>query len=310
VPCFRPLQSPQEFLDSALEARGYSTKCYTTTNSGYSNAPTPLQLASYSVHILKMVVINKDQHALLDMLTCGISPNACNKFGESLLHRVCNFGQDKLLKIFLDCGADIQISDGPGRTPMHEVCRRPRPSFNTFELLLQQDARLLHMKDAAGAAPLSFIRVEQYGAWNEFLESILDTYWKPRDASTAAGCGGPQGPPPLALEKANSRPVPDPENALPLELAALVSSGRMTPDEAIAAHNNPAAEDDDENSTWDDDDSSSDSTDNIDVDETEFDDETEFNLFDEKQLEELQDLMNFGLSRQNKKEVSLGMYFL
>jgi hypothetical protein len=27
-----------------------------------------------------MVVINKDQHALLDMLT-GISPNACNKFG-------------------------------------------------------------------------------------------------------------------------------------------------------------------------------------------------------------------------------------
>jgi hypothetical protein len=39
------------------------------------------------------------------------------------------------------------------------------------------------MQVSAGAAPRPFVRVEQYGAWNEFLESILDTYWKPRDAS-------------------------------------------------------------------------------------------------------------------------------
>ena len=292
---FFPLlqQSPQEFLDSALNKRGYSTKCYMTTNSGYRNAPTPLQLASYHVHILKMVVLDKDPHALLDMLACGISPNACNKFGESLLHRVCNFGQDKLLKIFLDCSADIQISDGAGRTPMHEVCRRPRPSFKTFELLLQQDSRLIHMQDTAGAAPLSFVRADQYGAWNKFLESILDTYWKPREASA-----GLQGPPPLALEKSNSRQVPDPDNALPLELAALVSSGRMEPEEAITT-NNPA--EDDEDSTWDDDDSSD--SDDIDFDETECN-------FDEKEFEELQDLMNFGLSSRNKKEISLGRYFI
>jgi hypothetical protein len=261
-----------------------------------------LQLASYDVHILKMIVINKDQHALLDILTCGISPNACNKYGESLLHRVCKFGQDKLLKIFLECGADIQITDGSGRTPMHEVCRRPRPSFKTFELLLQQDARLLHMQDAAGATPLSFVRKEQYGAWNEFLESILDTYFKPRDPSV-----GPQGPPPLALEKSNSRPVPDPDNALPLALAALVSGGRMEPEEAIAAHN-PAG--DDEDSTWDDEDSD---TDDIDFDDTEFNetnyDSTQF-AFDEKEFEELQNLVNFRSSRQNKKATSLGMYFL
>jgi hypothetical protein len=295
VPLFPPLQSPQEFLDSALEARGYSTKCFTTTNSGYRNAPTPLQLASYDVHILKLVIINKDQHALLDILTCGISPNACNKYGESLLHRVCKFGQDKLLQVFLECDADIQISDGAGRTPMHEVCRRPRPSFKTFELLLQQDARLLHMQDASGATPLSFVRVDQYGAWNAFLESILDTYWKPRDASV-----GPQGPPPLALVKSNSRPVPDPDNTLSLELAALVSGGRMEPEEAIAAQN---PSEDDEDSTWDDDDEDSN---DIDFDEfvaTEID-------FDDKEFEELQDFVNFGSSHQHKKETSLGRYFL
>jgi hypothetical protein len=235
-----------------------------------------LQLASYDVHILKMVILDKGPHALVGMLTCGISPNACNKFGESLLHRVCKSGNDKHLQVFLECGADIQVSDGAGRTPMHEICRRSRPAFKTFELLLQQDARLIHMQDGAGASPLSLVRANQYGAWNEFLESILDTYWKARD-----GSAGVQGPPPLALEKANSRPVPDPENALSLELAALVASGRMEPDEAIAA-NNPE-EEDDEDATWDenDDDSDDDSDDDID--------------FDEKEFQELQELVNFGL---------------
>jgi hypothetical protein len=162
---------------------------------------------------------------------------------------------------------------------MHEVCRRPRPSFKTFELLVQQDARLIHMQDASGAAPLSFVRADQYGAWNEFLESILDTYWKPREASA-----GVQDPPPLALEKSDSRPVPDPENALSLQFAALVSGGRMEPDEAIAAHN-PAK--DGEDTTWDDtDDDWDDSEGGID--------------FDEKEFGELQALENFGSSHHNK----------
>jgi hypothetical protein len=279
------LQSPQEFLESALKTRGYSTQCFTTTDTGYRNTPTPFQLASYDVHILKMIVLDKDPHALVDVLTCGISPNACDKFGESLLHRVCKSGKEKLLQVLLECGADIQVSDCAGRTPMHEVCRRSRPSFKTFELLLQQDARLIHMQDAAGAAPLSFVRADQYGAWNTFLESILDTYWKPRDNSASA-----QGPPPLALEKSNSRPVPDSLNALSLELAALVASGRMEPDEAIAAHN--PVEDDDEDTTWDeDDDDSSDSDDDIDFEETEF---------DEKEFEELQEFVKFRSSHHSK----------
>jgi hypothetical protein len=265
VPFSPPLQSPQEFIDSALKARGYSTQCFTTTNSGYRNDPTPFQLASYDVHILKMVALDKDPHAVDDILACGISPNACNEFGESLLHLVCKFGQDKLLQVFLECGADIQISDCAGRTPMHEVCSRSRPSFKTFDLLLQQDTRLIHMQDAAGATPLSFVRADQYGAWNTYLESILDTYWKPRDASAGIEC-----PPPLALRKSNSRPVPNPENALSLDLAALVSSGRMEPDEAIATHN--LSEDDEDDMTWDenDDDSDDDWNDGIDFDETEF----------------------------------------
>jgi hypothetical protein len=263
---------PQEFLDKALKLRGYSTERYTTINSGYSNMPTQLQLVSYDVHILKMIIRDKDEHKVREMLTCGISPNACNKYGESLLHKVCKSGQDKLLQVFLDCGADIQVSDGAGRTPMHDACWGTRPSFKTFELLLQQDPYLIHMMDGSGALPLSYVRKEQYGAWNAFLVSILDIYWSPRDAST-----GNQGPPPLALEKENSRPAGDPDHALSFELASLVSSGRMKPEDAIEAQS--VTDFDDDTSTW-------------------FDDEEEEDSisFDDAELTELRNLNKFMVS--------------
>jgi hypothetical protein len=205
--------------------------------------PTKLQLASYDVHILKMIIRDKDEHRVREILTCGISPNACNKYGESLLHKVCKSGQDKLIRVFLNCGADIQVSDGAGRTPIHDVCYGSKPSFKTFELLLKQDPNLIRMMDGSGVLPLAYVRKEQYGAWNTFLASILDVYWNPRDASA---CN--QGPPSLALEKANSRPAADHEHALSLELAVLVSSGRIDPEDAIEAQFE--ADGDDEDESW------------------------------------------------------------
>jgi hypothetical protein len=196
-----------------------------------------------------------------EILTCGISPNACNKYGESLLHKVCKTGQDKLLQVFLNCGADIQVSDGAGRTPMHDACYGSKPSFKTVELL-KLDPNLMRMMDGSGALPLAYVRKEQYAVWNAFLASILDIYWSPHNAST---CN--QGPPPLALEKANSRPANDPEHALSIELAAMVSSGRMQPEDAIEAQSE--ADGDDEDESWDDtdDDEDDESWDNMDATE-------------------------------------------
>jgi hypothetical protein len=230
--------------------------------------PTKLQLVSYDVHILKMIIRDKDEHKVREILTCGISPNACNKYGESLLHKVCKSGQDKLLQVFLNCGADIQVSDGAGRTPMHDACHGSKPSFKTFELLLKRDPNLIRMMDGSGVLPLAYVRKEQYGAWNAYLGSILDIYWSPRDASS-----GNQGPPPLALEKENSRPAADPEFVLSFELAALVASGRMDPEDAIEAQSE--ADGDDE--SW------GDTTDDASTDDELFFDEEEF---DEEELVE------------------------
>lgn len=230
-PMVTPTQTPQEYLDQELSARGYSVQRYRVIHSAYSNLPTPLQLASYGDD--KGAYLHKvDCQQLREILTSGISANGCNELGVSHLHRACkSAGKVDRVRAYLDCGATVQASDGAGRTLLHYACSSVKPAFKTFELIVQRDARLVHMMDAGSTIPLEQVKAEHYGTWNMFLKSILDKYWPVRDTTLCLA----QGPPPLALAAACSRPVFDPPHALSLELAILVSNGRMDPDEAIMA---------------------------------------------------------------------------
>jgi hypothetical protein len=126
---------------------------------------------------------------------------------------------------------------------------------------MKQDPNLIRMMDSGGALPLEYVRKEQYGARNSFLASILDIYLSP---------------PPLALERANSWPAADPEHALSLELAALVSCGRMEPEVAIEVQSEAEGDDDDETESFSDGESS-------------YDDELDF-----AELAELRQLAKFS----------------
>lgn len=52
----------------------------------------------------------------------------------------------------------------------------------------------------------------------------MDAFWPIRDDE--------QAPPALTREQPHTRPVPEPEHALTVELARMVANGRMTPAEA------------------------------------------------------------------------------
>jgi hypothetical protein len=221
-------------LEDSLSERGYSTERFKTLDTGYYREPTPLQLASYDKHVLKMIVLHVhygNSKGLHDVLSCGISPDACNKYGESLLHRVCKAGNKKLLQVFLEHGASVQFANDYGRTPLHEVCLATKPCFINFEQVLKQDPHLIFLTDVLGATPFSYIRMEHYDPWIRHLEGILDVYW-PRLCIPEQGR---QGPPPMSLEKPRSVPLPDPVNALPVKLAGLVASGQLDPLKAMLA---------------------------------------------------------------------------
>lgn len=211
-----------------IRSRGYSTKRFKTLQTAYYNKPTPLQQASHDVHMISLIR-RADLDALDELLSSGIiSPNPCNKFGESLIHMICRRGEHEALQVFLHHHCSLQVADDYGRTPLHDACWAAQPAFSTVQLILDGDPRLLHMSDSRGAVPLSYVRQEHWETWIQFLEAKKDVYWPVRDIAKE----GEQGAPPLALLGANTKPVPNPKNALTVELTQMVASGRMRPEEA------------------------------------------------------------------------------
>jgi hypothetical protein len=211
--------TPQEYLDTQLRKRGYSTKRYATLNSAYYKKPTDLQMASYNIYLINLVR-NDDLETFQECMTCGLSPNACNSFGESLVHYVCRRSDAPFLQVLVNAGASCLVSDGHGRTPLHDACC----SLDAVRILLQQDKQLLHMADARGYLPLEYVRPEHFAVWKVFLEAALDLYWP---VIRSAGDDVP-----LVALQGGAIQLPDPSNALSLELATLVASGSMAPEEA------------------------------------------------------------------------------
>jgi hypothetical protein len=213
-------------LDSLLKSRGYSTRRFNTLDSAYYNTPTPLQLASYGAHFLNVMFRDEDKIALQAALECGLSPNACSEYGDSLAHKVCRLGNHELLQALLQAGCSLQCADDFGITPLHTACWRTLPSF--VEIVMQHDIHMFYLKDKRGSLPLSYVRKESHKEYIRFLDSVKDVYWPTRNV--AKDCE--EQPPQLTLEKPNSRPIPDPANALSLVYAKMVATGHLTPDDA------------------------------------------------------------------------------
>jgi ankyrin repeat protein len=140
---------------------------------------------------------------------------------------VCRSGDYKLLKILLDAGGSLQVTNDFGRTPLHEACWTA--AFDCVELILDTDVRLLHIVDCRGSSPLSYVRQEHWKQWIEFFQSKADWYWAPRDSSME----GKEAPPQLVGAAPHSLPIPDPKNAIPVELATLISAGKLEPEEFL-----------------------------------------------------------------------------
>jgi hypothetical protein len=208
-----------------LLSRGYSCERYESLKSAYFNKPTPLQTASYQANLIQMLASRDSSttETLRQVLLSGISSNPCNAFSESLVHTVCRRGRHDLLQLFFEAGCSLQCADDQGRTPLHDCCWAANTAFEVAELISAVDPRLFYMTDLRGAVPLSYVRKEHWPLWIEYLESKKDIIWPKRDLKK----DGEEGPPlsPYATPK-------DPPNALSIELATMVASGKMKPEEA------------------------------------------------------------------------------
>jgi Ankyrin repeats (3 copies) len=225
-----PTMSPQVYLDALMSNRGYCTERINTVETAYYNAPTQLQKSSYHCFLINVARSGDIAH-FKSLMESGLSPNPANHFGESLCHMICRLGDNDMLTTLLECGANLEVCDDFGRTPLHDACWASKPCFDVIDTIMtkmgNERYHLFNMLDKRGATPLSYIRQEHWTEWMEFLVSKKDVYWPTLDKSS-----GKKGPPSITLDAPHSRPVPDPVDALKPDLATMVASGSILPMEA------------------------------------------------------------------------------
>ncbi|CAM9971584.1 unnamed protein product, partial [Phaeothamnion confervicola] len=126
---------------------------------------------------------NGDMQTLARLQREGRSMNACNRFGESVLHLAARRGCLEVMRAMLAGGASVAVSDDYGRTPLHDACWTSRPRFDVVQLILDCDVNLLRVVDSRGVPPLGYIKRDLWAAWAAFLDEVQDRYWG----------GGPDG---------------------------------------------------------------------------------------------------------------------
>ena len=211
----KELCSLVDYLDLILESRGYDTTKRSASDLGYVKVPTPLQQASFGTAIYSATKPG-DADRLRSLLQCGLSPNPMNKFGDSPFFNVCRRGVTELVKMFIDCGAEVCLADSLGRTPLHYVAWANPPSFEAAKMILMVEPRLFCVMDKHGKTPLDFVPSGHTSAWIDFIDTHKRSLW-PANAMKGS----------LAPSKGQ---LPDPPNSLSIEMAKQVASGKVKPE--------------------------------------------------------------------------------
>lgn len=215
--------TPQRFFCDILLTHGYDPEYrLKADDSGYDAAPSTLQLASFGTHLVKAVQTS-DSASLSRLLQCGLSPNPCNQFRDSILDLVCKRANLPIFECLIAHGTDLQVVDGFGRTPLHHCCWASTFCRPIVEKIIERDPIQFFLEDKRGQTPLEYVRKDMAGEWIDFLEEVATKYWP---------MGGGQLP---RLNSPKSRRpdghLVDPPIALSLTLASLVSSGTITPEQ-------------------------------------------------------------------------------
>ena len=118
------------------------------------------------------------------------SMNACNRFGESLVHMACRRGNIPVLRFLLE-EAKVSLDrvvDDFGRLPLHDACWTGTPQLDLVDLLLDHvRIETLMQPDVRGFTPFQYARRDHWDTWVEYLKTKA----------------------PLILQKLQALPVPE-----------------------------------------------------------------------------------------------------
>jgi hypothetical protein len=207
-------------LERILSARGVRWSRIKSEDAGYDATPSPLQLASFGTELVK-AFHSSDVERMGKLLSCGLSPNPCNQFRDSIVDLVCKRGNAAIFQCLVEHGCDLRVCDGFGRTPLHHSAWSGSLCKPIVRLVLQIDWIQLLIEDKRGQTPLEYVRPEVADEWVEFLEGECVNYL-PSNVEVER--------PDVRLFRGDGH-LANPPDALPVQLASAVSSGKLSIEE-------------------------------------------------------------------------------
>jgi len=184
-------ENPEVFLAKLLEhdnrnpapAPGFESRPDKGSGPQYRRLPTPKMVADYDLELVS-AVRERDFECLRRLHAQGRSLDACNKYGESVMHAACRRGDLAIAQALMDLGATPLAVDDFGRTPLHDACWAPEPCLDLVALLLAADPQSVLLKDSRGSGPLAYIRKEHHGVWCAFLNHMKDEFFPLQNTAT------------------------------------------------------------------------------------------------------------------------------
>jgi hypothetical protein len=143
----------------------------------------PLQgrLDAYDLTVLAAIRSN-DVELLQQLHHQGKSLDACNKFGESLLHNAARRSQLQVIKFLVTVvGCRLDVTDDYGRNAVHDACWTIAPAPDVMDFILRHVGNPVHLlrMDIRGHTPFHYARKEHHAFWLEYLtenkQLLLDT---------------------------------------------------------------------------------------------------------------------------------------
>ena len=137
--------------------------------------PSQENIDAYSLDAVK-AIRDRNISKLREMIEEGTSLNACNRFGESLMHMACRRGDEEIVRLLLlEGNVRLDLRDDFGRTPLHDACWTSKPNFVVLDLLLKVcPPELLLAEDVRGHTPFHYARREHWDGWLDFLKERQD----------------------------------------------------------------------------------------------------------------------------------------
>lgn len=165
-------EDPTTVFNEIIRAANYCPRPFTHDEvHDFFEAITDIRLQSYSIELINAAKTGDLEFLRASFYENKLNMNACNRFGESILHTACRHSKlDVVRFLVMEANVDLRVCDDYGRTPFHDAAWQAEPNMELIMILLKKCPDLLLVSDKRGFTPLQYVRKAHWAAWADMFK--------------------------------------------------------------------------------------------------------------------------------------------